>query len=224
MTTPDDGAPETFWTPAGRERYLAGVDALVEELRRHSRLVAALDEEHFDHDPDTRRTFWTSQDLLHRAIAASNERETDWIGTRSLPETEVDEDGADVGEAGLAELGDADELIDLDDGRIRPAGDILSLVGRWDVDLVDPERFLAAARAAYTARHGLSDPTLAEASVTDPLEAAAALLEEPSWPELEVPGASIALGAYWQYVVHDEPLAEPDEPDDLDPFDIVREG
>lgn len=219
MSTPEEAA-ETYWTDEGRERYLAGVDALVEELRRHARLVAALDEERFEHDPDTRRTYWTSQDLVHRAIAAANEREGDWIGVHSLPAVEVDEDGADVGEADLGDLG---ELIDLDDGRIRPTGDVLSLVGRWDLDLVDTERFIAAAREAYATRHALSDPSLAEASVTDPLEAAAALLEVPSWPELEVRGASIALGAYWQYVVHDEPLAEPDEPEDLDPFDIVRD-
>ncbi|WP_347041024.1 hypothetical protein [Brachybacterium nesterenkovii] len=211
MTMPDDD-PDMMWTAEGRERYLEGVEVLVEQLRRHARLVAGLDREHFDHDPDTRRTYWTSQDLVHRAIADANDRELDWAGAMSLPAVEVDADGEDAGDI---------ELIDLEDEAVRPRGDVLSLVGRWDVDIVDPERFLAAGRAAYTRRHGLEDPVFAEVSVTDPLEAAAALLESPTWPELEVPGASVALGAYWQYVQHDEPLADLDDPEDGDPFDIV---
>lgn len=215
MTSSDDGMLGSMWTERGRAEYLAGIDALVDELRRHARLVAGLDREHFDHDPDTRRTYWTSQDLVHRAIAAANDREIDWAGSASLPAVEVDAAGEDAEEI---------ELIDLDDDCVRPRGDVLTLVGRWDLDIVDPERLLAAGREAYTRLHGLEDPMFAELSVTDALEAASALLEAPSWGELEVPGATVALGAYWQFVQHDEPLGDLDDPEDGDPFDIVRNG
>lgn len=219
MTTPDDHSASAFddfdpqWSEQSRARYLAGVDDLVEELRRHARLVAGLDQEHFHHDPDTRRTFLTSQDLLDRALGRAAAAEADWIGTTSLPfvELEAEED-----------LDSLDELDDLEDD-LEGAGEIVSLVGRWDLEILDEQAFLEAGRAAYARLHSLADPSLAEANVTDPLQAAAALLESPAFPELEVDGASAPLGAFWTYVQHTEPLSEADGLGRSDPFDIARD-
>ncbi len=219
MTTPDDHSASAFddfdpqWSEQSRARYLAGIDGLVEELRRHARLVAGLDEEHFHHDPDTRRTFLTSQDLLDRALGRAAAAEDDWIGTSSLPFVDLDADE------------DPDSLDELDelDGDLEGAGEIVSLVGRWDLEILDEQAFVEAGRAAYVRLHSLSDPTLAEANVTDPLQAAAVLLESPTFPELEVDGASAPLGAFWTYVQHTEPLSETDGLGHTDPFDIARD-
>lgn len=226
MTPPEDASPfddvPLQWSEQTRARYLAHMDALVDELRRHARLVAGLDEEHLHHDPDTRATFFTSHDLVDRAIRQAAESELDWSGTASLPFVDVP-DVADLDSLdGLDSVDGFDGLFaDLDEEADEP-GQVVSLVGRWDVEIVDAPALLAAGRAAYAELHDLSDPTLAELSVTTALQAAEALLESPGFPELEVEGATVPLGAFWTFVQHTEPLADPGLGPAGDPFDIIR--
>ncbi|MDO5662745.1 MAG: hypothetical protein Q4G40_08625 [Brachybacterium sp.] len=204
---------EDQWSDAARDRYLRSVEALIEELRRHARLVGGLERERFQHDPDTHRMYVTSEDLLHRSIAAVTDAELDWSGSSSMPYVEADE------EEDLEEL---DDLLGQIDEEEREAGEIISLVGRWDIEVVDREAFVAAGRAAYAEFYELVDPSLAELSVSDSLQSAGALVQLPQFPELEVDGATVPLGAFWTFVQHTEPLTPSTDLDSSDPFDIAR--
>lgn len=205
---PADDSAE-MWTPQAREAYLARVEALIGDLRRHARLVAALEQTHVDHDPDTRQTMWTSQDMLQRAVNAANDAEFDWSGSSSLPWADLGDDEDDV----------PDVPLDEDESELIASQSVISLVGRADFRIVDPEAFIAAGRRAYLRLYDLDDEELAARNVTTPLEAARALLEAPGFAELEVPRASEAFGAAWTYIAHE---GSDDWISDPDPFSIAR--
>lgn len=204
---PDDpGPPPLPWTPRTRFAYLQAMDALLADLRRHARLVAALDEKHFHHDPATRAMWFTSVDLVQRALNTAHDAEVGWTTAPSLPSVDLSEED--------------DDAPDLGPLAAEPGGDVISLVGRWDVRVRDMDAFLAAGREAYSRLYDLEDAAFAEASVSTPTEAAAALVDSPDWPELHIPGVSDPAAAFWQFVQHDgSDMGWVDEGDD--PFDIL---
>lgn len=210
-----------MWSDQARERYLTRLEGLIEDLRRHGRLVAALDEEHVDHDPDTRALMWTSQDMLQRAMEAVNDAEVEWSGSLSMPWVSVlAEDDAEDADGFVPEDEGLDDPLDGQDGA-ETDDRVITMVSRSDLRLTDEAAFIAAGRAAYLRRHAEADPDTAAQEVVTAADAAQALYDPPAAALAEPPAGAEAYGAMWAFVLHEQDAQWMDA---ADPFSLEGYG
>ena len=122
-------ALDTQWTSIARVAYEARAQELAQTLLEHVALTSGRNGRQRELEP-----YFSSADRLSRAVAAFAEAEFDWCG--SFP---VSVRGAND------EEGD-DEWEDEDDNSDAP---VLSVLGRWDYRIVDPQVLIQEGRAAY---------------------------------------------------------------------------
>lgn len=193
----DDELDETQWTDAARERYAASAEALISEIRRHVELTAGREGRQRELGP-----WFESAEDVHDAVVAFTDAEFDWCGSTSI-KVRVDED---------------DDWDDDEEDEDEEVGDVLSVVGRWDFRVTDPEAFLSAGRRAYAETWPDDTAEDAEIAVQTPHNVVSELLHGRGLDRLEAaPG--IESSQYWfDSLVHDG-----SETDEEDPFAIVRE-
>ncbi|MCL2515674.1 MAG: hypothetical protein FWD85_10765 [Microbacteriaceae bacterium] len=200
----DEDVFDTQWTPAAREAYAARAEELFTALRDHVQLTLA----QTGRDEDW-PAYRASASELFRAAAALDDAEFDWCGNFPLllDAEEPDDD-------------DDDEWDDADDEDA--AGDVVTLVGRWDYRVVDAPALLAAGREAHArASHGEDDDEAA--AVPDAAAAAQQIAHADGWHTLdEAPGLE-PIASTATVILHEDDSA-PWLDGDEDPFDIAHEG
>jgi len=160
----DEILPETQWTTAARDAYVARGEELLGVLRDHIALTlsrAGRQAEYADYTPSAAR--------LHEVVAAFDEAEFDWCGTFPL--------GLD---ADRWEDGDED-----DEDEVSADADILSVFGRWDHRVTNQSAVIDAGRAAYS--RVWEDDTVDDASiaVADLAGAAREIAHADGWGSLD---------------------------------------
>jgi len=192
----DEEHEDTQWTDAARERYAASAEALIAQIRRHVELNTGREGRQRELGP-----YFESADEVHEAVVAFTDAEFDWCGSTSI-RVHVDEDDWD----------------DDDEDDEEEVGDVLSVVGRWDFRVTDPEAFLAAGRRAYAETWPDDTDEDAEIAVQTPHNVVSELLHGRGLDRLEdAPG--IETSRCWVHsLVHDG-----SETDEEDPFAIAHE-
>ncbi|GGB80090.1 hypothetical protein N798_01065 [Knoellia flava TL1] len=195
----DDELDETQWTDAARESYAASAEALIAEIRRHVELTTGREGRQRELGP-----WFESAEEVHEAAVAFTHAELDWCGSTSI-KVRIDEDDWDDDED--------------DDEEDEEVGDVLSVVGRWDFRVTDPEAFVEAGRRAYAEAWPDDTAEDAEIAVPDVGAAVAALMHPPTLDQLEgAEGLDMAM-VWAETYLHDG-----SETDEEDPFAIVHES
>ena len=122
-------ALDTQWTAAARAAYVARARELSQVLLEHIALASSRSGRQRELEP-----YFTSAERLSKAVADFAEAEFDWCG--SFPVSvrgETDDEGEDEWEA---EEDDSD-------------APVVSVLGRWDYRIVDPQLLMQEGRAAY---------------------------------------------------------------------------
>lgn len=191
----DDEFEETQWTDAARERFAASAEELIDQIRRHVELTTGREGRQRELGP-----YFESADEVHEAVVAFTDAEFDWCGSTSVKVRRDDE------------WDDEDE----DDGE--ETGDILSVVGRWDFRVTDPDAFLAAGRRAYAKMWPDDTAEDAELRVQTPHNAVSELLHGRGLGRIEkAPGVEPVR--FWTHSV----LHDGSETDEEDPFAIAHD-
>ena len=126
-------ALDTQWTSAALNAYEARAQELAQTLLEHAALTAGRNGRQRELEP-----YFSSAERLSRAVAAFAEAELDWCGSSPVSVRGAnDEEGDDEWE-------DDDE--DDDDSSDAP---VLSVLGRWDYRIVNPQILIQEGRAAY---------------------------------------------------------------------------
>jgi hypothetical protein len=136
---------------------------------------------------------FTRNDELQQAVATWNEAALDHTGTVPLALARIDDED--------------DDFADDADGGER--GGQVSVVSRWDLDIVDSAELIAAGRAAHRRLRPEDDDEDAAQVVSDAPAALYALTHETGEPWYEVPGVEV-IGGVRLYVAPDA------ESDDLE--------
>jgi hypothetical protein len=196
----DDDYAETQWTPEARTSYGQRLEQLHTALDAHAALV--LDRTGRDSEM---KAYFASADRVKRAAAAFDDAEFDFCGSFPL-QIEVDEDEFE------------DEEADDDGERWEPAAVIVA-VGRWDLNVHDPDAFIAAGREAR--REAYPDETDQERgeAVERPEQAAYEIAHARGWDALvNAPGV-------FRFVDSMTFIPQPDyQGMGADPFAIARFG
>ncbi len=186
------------YTAKSRRQLKAATEAFVELLQQYTTDALAMNGGSAEMPALFRR-----RDQLQRVVEAWNDRVFEHTGTVGLfldeDEDEGDDDGDDPG----------------------PPAEQLSVVSRWDLDIVDAEALIEAGRAAHqrmqSAENAADDAVQVDGVCTAMYSIVHEAEEEPPW--FELPGVRVRGGAR-MYVQPDEPLELPD--DDGPSLDVVR--
>jgi hypothetical protein len=171
-----DDYPEQF-SQQTREALDLSVDALIEGLQRHAKLLSGMrggsSEMPAVHETNAE---------VERLIAAWNERVSDHTGT--LPVSLQGFDDEDDEE--LLEGEEAAELVD---------GEPLTVVSRWDLQVVDTDELMQAGREAHKRVWPDENDEDAAVAVPNVGQAVYALLHERREPWYDLPGIEVIGGA-----------------------------
>lgn len=152
-----------------------------------------------------RRSLFDRNEALAEAVSEWNERAFDHTGTTPLLLEEIDEEE-------FEDEADDEETVEVE-GQV-------SVVSRWDLNIVDLPELLTAGRAAHRRlrpEETEKDATVAVASASHALYA---ITHEAGEPLFGIPGIDV-LGGARVYVVPDEPLQPlPDGPEQM--LDAVK--
>jgi len=190
----DEDVAETQWTEAAREHYAASAEELIARIRQHVELTTGRKGRQRELGP-----YFESAVEVHEAAVAFADAEFDWCGSTSI-KVHTHEDDEDYDEW------DDDE-----------AGDVLSVLGRWDFRITDPEAFLSAGRRAYAKTWPDDTAEDAEIAVQTPHNVVSELLHGHGLGRVEkAPGVEVRQ--FWTTTfVHDGT-----EVDEDDPFGIAE--
>ncbi|WP_404385468.1 hypothetical protein LL946_05210 [Knoellia locipacati] len=187
----DEDVEDTQWTEAARERYAASAEQLIAQIRRHVELTTGREGRQRELGP-----YFESTDEVHEAAVAFTDAEFDWCGSTSIRvHTHKDDE-------------DDDNWNDEEDEE----GDVLSVLGRWDFRITDPEAFLAAGRRAYAKTWPGDTAEDAEIAVQTPHNVVSELLHGRGLGRVEkAPGVEVRQ--YWTTTfVHDGTEVDEDDP------------
>jgi len=170
------------------------VAELVAALQRHAGLLLTL----HGGSADSHKIFAANEDVA-RLMDAWNERVFDHTGTFPVS---------------LAGLDDDDD--DVDDDVPEPAdGEPLTIVERWDLELVDAAALVAAGREAHVRTWPDETDDDARVAVESAADALYALRHERGEPWYDVPGIQVIYGAR-AYLRPDERPEGPSDEEDLE--------
>ena len=195
----DDDYEDTQWTEAAKRAYGLRAQELIEALQAH--LTANLTRSGRQKEL---QPYFESADRVMASARAFNEAEFDWCGSFPLglrPDANEGEDEEDL----------VDELV---------GGDILSVLGRWDLRITDEDAVLAAGRAAYLRAWPDDTQEDAEIRVQNVGDAAGELVHADGLTGLHAPAGLQLQRDVTGFVVHE---GEDDETFDSDPFGITRD-
>ncbi len=168
-----DVGPEQFSEPT-RNALNAAVEDLVEALRRHAQHVGGL-----RGGSGEITGIFAANAEVEELIAAWNERVVDHTGTFPVSllgrDAEADEDD-----------GELEEMLN---------GDPLTVVSRWDLQLVDTAALVQAGRDAHRRVRPEETEDDAGVAVSGPGQALYALLHEAGEPWYDLPGIEVIRGA-----------------------------
>lgn len=196
----DEDEPESQWTAPAKEAYAARAEELIAALRDHAQLTL----ERTGRQAEGAQYVPSVQRLL-RAAAAFDDAEFEWCGSFPLG-IAADDDDDDDDESG-------DESAE--------AG-VLTVVGRWDYEVVDAEALVAAGRAAYVNLWADDTHEDAVAAVSNAAEAAREIVHADGWGALERANGLEAIADRTVLILHDDDSADWLH-DEGDPFAIARE-
>jgi hypothetical protein len=192
-----DDYPEQF-SQQTREALGLSVDALVDALQRHAKLLSGMrggsSEMPAVHDANAE---------VERLIAAWNERVVDHTGTFPVSlQGFGDEDDEEILEAE-----EAAELVD---------GEPLTVVSRWDLHVVDTDELMQAGREAHMRLWPDENDEDAAVAVPNVGQAVYALLHEHGEPWYDLPGIEVVRGvrAYVRPIDPPTPLSDEDDYDE----------
>lgn len=195
-----DDAEVGAYTQESRRRLQAATAHLVEALKQYTREVVAM----HGGSKEMPSLFGLNESVA-RDVAEWNNAAADHTGTTPLFLGDVEEDDFE------------DHFGDEPDEQASEAAVLgqISVVSRWDLQLVDVERLLDVARAAHRRMRPEETEEDAAFAVADPGTALYAVAHEAGEPWFETPGIEV-LGGGRVYVLPDEPLRRLDYPlDDI---------
>lgn len=99
----------------------------------------------------------------------------------------------------------------------------VSVISRWDLDVVNTEALIAAGRVAHQRQRPEETDQDTAFAISDASAALYALTHEAGDPWWDIPGVEVLIGTR-TYVVPDEPLAPPTDNDDLTPVVLPPPG
>jgi len=194
----DEDEAETQWTAAAKSAYEARAEEFISALREHVRLTA----ERAGRQAEGAQYVPSVQHLV-RAAAAFDDAEFDWCGSFPL---------------GIASDEDEDE----DDDEDATDASVLTIVGRWDYEVVDFGALVAAGRAAYASVWPVDTAEDAAVAVPDAAAAAREIAHASGWSALERADGLEPIADRTLLILHDDDSADWLD-DDGDPFAIARE-
>jgi len=196
----DDRDVQRQWTDRARDTYAAQGEELIKALRKHIELTLARSDRH-----EAQAEYTQSAERLRRAAAGLDQAEFDWCGSFPL---------------GLGAL-EWDDLESDDQNAVDMDVDILTVVGRWDYQVVDGAALMSAGRASYAALWPESTNEDAASAVEDLAAAVREIAHRSGWGALDAV-AGLQSAAFTTSVIlhHDEDTSWLD--DDADPFAIAR--
>jgi hypothetical protein len=171
-----DDYPEQF-SQQTREALGLSVDALVDGLQRHAKLLSGL-----RGGSSEMPAVDEANDQVERLIAAWNERVFDHTGTSPVPL----QDFGDEDDEEILEGEEAAELVD---------GEPLTVVSRWDLQVVDTDELMQAGREAHKRLWPGENDEDAAVAVPNTSQAVYALLHEHGEPWYDLPGIEVVRGA-----------------------------
>lgn len=199
MENEPDDYPEQF-SQATREGLELSVAALCEALQRHARQVGEM-----RGGSSELPALFEANEEVARLIDAWNDRVAEHTGTLpvTLLDDEDDEDDFEDDED------DDDELTD---------GEVLSVVSRWDLLVVDPGALLRAGRAAHQRLRPEENDEDAAVAVPGPGHAMYSILHEIDEPWHDMPGVEVVSGTRVFLLPDETPAALSDDDDITKPI------
>lgn len=190
-----DDLLDTQWTPAARDTYAARVEQLITALREHAELTLARSGRQAEHV-----AYFPSAIRLHQAAVDFDRAEFEWCGSSPLgvQSFEADDDEDDESDA----------------------GDVLTVVGRWDYRIVDEAATIAAGRAAYARTWPSDTDEDAAVAVADAISAAREIAHADNWDALESAPGIEPIASAASVLRHD---GDDWFDADADPFAIARD-
>jgi hypothetical protein len=171
-----DDYPELF-SQQTREALGLSVDALVDGLQRHAKLLSGM-----RGGSSEMPAVDEANDQVERLIAAWNERVDDHTGTSPVSLQGFDDEDDEE----ILEGEEAAELVD---------GEPLTVVSRWDLQVVDTDELMQAGREAHKRLWPGENDEDAAVAVPNTSQAVYALLHEHGEPWYDLPGIEVVRGA-----------------------------
>ena len=181
-----DDVPIEPYTQESRRPLERAASRLVELVQQYTRDVGAM----HGGSSETRALFERNE-AVARAVSEWNGRAADHTGTIPLLLEEVDEND-------FQHEQDGDEELTAVEGQV-------SVVSRWDLNLLDFRELIAAGRSAHRRMQPEETEEDAAVAVADTGAALYAVLHEAGEPLFEIPGVEVLSGARI-FIVPDEPL------------------